>query len=253
MTTVAVDVTSVTLPTPNPWPYGLIGAATIIDRGDGHWLSGAEAETVGCSELSGDLLPDWCAGWAKSANYAGPKWLVGQPLVVPMLGQCNAVGLDVPGLNTKMRAAFDLAESRELEARFVAWVTAAPGVVDVAGTGLTPVAALAAMEDAYAENGGVAQPTAHVSRGTATLLTAGGGAKPTGGRLETLTGTTIAAYTAPLAGAAYLSGPVTFVRGELHVYDPVLDQQTNIVTVLMERAYLMFVDDCAVVATTVGA
>ncbi len=246
-----------------PRPYGLLSVAQTIEDSDDHLSMGVEYETTGCGTTHATLGE--CYEAAAEAQALGGGNLTeaerqvlveGDPFTVYALESCTLVGSGGAGAaEERARRILANGESRGIEAGFEAQVLAvADDLTPVQGTALSPLNALAVLEEYAADNYG-GSPTIHVPVGTVThlgmhTLTA------RANRLETLQGALVAGgagygktlqlgteaapgFEAP-AGArwAFVTGAVVVRRGPVEESGLVVDHSrpaSNVYHALAQR------------------
>lgn len=230
--------------------YGLLATAQTSDDaglrplGGGSFLSGA------AQEPSGALVTSTGAGACDPLDNATvPKdqnitdvWLDAFVAVIFGWWQCAPVGYSFEEAQAAARGPFLNGEQRAIEK--LLW----DGVfTDAACTAAaSQLDALAQAEQAIADNYG-GEGLIHMSRTTATLLGGTGPFTRVGSNLRT-----VAAYTPVVVGDGYgdhgtiaATGPIKIVRGELADLTPDavgIRRGTNVLTAVLERAYLIEVD-----------
>lgn len=195
-----------------------------------------------------------------SKNFEKSSWQDGFRCAVYGGITCKGPGFNMADAEAKTKKAFEAMESVGVEralmtTRFVAGSSwAAPTDLTPAGGAVSPQAGLAFLEgDASCKYAG--SPIIHAPRQVASLLTGNLGIKLESDSLITGLGSRVVAGggygcpnqgpngAAPAAGEMwmYASGEVTVARSET-ITASSLDQSTNDVYVLVERAYVVAVD-----------
>lgn len=236
MTETLIRPATFNVPAPEPAKYGLLDVATVHEGFT--WL-----DPVGLFDTFNCLRPtsvDWtCPPTGGKTLTPSPSWVDGTRFFVYLPATCKAVGYEQAEAVTNLSRVFDNVESYAAEQRFQAAVLAGAPVV-VAGT-YTAQAALALIEQ-DAANKYAGTPTFHVSRAIASLLTQNGQIKDDGhGVLRTGLGSKVVAGGGYASNSVWATGEVTIITGD-KMDQQVVNQSTNEVVTMIERAYVAAVD-----------
>ncbi len=264
-------------PTTAPRPYGLLSVAQTIEDGDDHLSMGVEYETVGCGATHATLGECYEAAAENEAMGGGDlteaerqALITGDPFAVYALETCTLVGSGgAAAAEDRARRILANGEGRGIEEGFEAQLLAqADDLTPVVGEPLSPLNALAVLEEYAADNYG-SSPTIHLPVGAVTHLgmhhlTA------RSNRLETLQGALVAGgagYGRTLAlgvdgaGAeapagsrwAFVTGAVVVRRGPVEESGLVLDHArpaSNVYHALAQRPVVV-TSECLAAAVLV--
>ena len=250
-------------PPTTPQRFGLLSAATVVDRADGRGLDGITFEPGPCGDTSAYGGPcDTPTAKSVSALRAPVNM---DPFIVYTMIKCRTVG--------QYSAAASQAEQSLLRGETIGVEEAFAAYIDNAGLGatnLTPAGGgvpvkvgLSILEQAAGAATGN-QPTIHMARNIATLLFADNVLERSGNRLETKLGSLVAAgggyggLLGPSAAAAaagnswmWITGPVSLIRGAVIAPDRVPFDMINEFYALAERGYAAAIDTCVLAAVQV--
>lgn len=138
-------------------------------------------------------------------------------------------------LEERARSAFDLAESRHVEAKFAVWLNAAVVTSSVAGI----IDAIGAAEE-WADDNYIARPILHMNRDAATRAIAEGVVVGESGNLRTLLGTPVVA-SGRYGNDVWVTGATVVLRSTLVVHEA-QTLELNTEAALAERVYGIIVD-----------
>ena len=258
-------------------PFGLINRITSASDTD-RWESGVAYESLSCAAKV-DLWGMCDPAETNVADGTGKDRVVNAPPVgVTVIDTCTSTfGSDFRAkAEGRVRSLMDASTQKALEFELkwgaVAsksdplgrWLTGSETEVINSGTAVSPKAAVALLEDAYAGCGYGGPGVLHVTRGTATSL--GKSVEEDGGILFTKAGSMVIAgsgySTEDPAGAgawdgtwAFITGPVQVWLGDTAIYPESLDQAVDIavndIRFKAERLAAVAFDGCCAFAVKV--
>lgn len=272
MTAVAIPKQFVEGPPRIPSPYGLFSVLTVRQPSDPHWQMGVEWESNSCAGVDGfgpltdcDTDP---SGLPRSTDDAdGPILGEATPFTVVAEYRCTPVGRSLT--DAQQLATVRLQAREESGAERFLWtgelgnrpMIADPDATVLSTVPATPVTALALLEKFAGDMWG-GQGVVHVSKLGAVVLTQNGVISASGSKLVTNMGTPVVAGNGylgtgpgnvdPVDGTswAYITPPLIGYRGEILTDSgrsgDLFDRDTNDLTVLAERAYLIGFDPCGI-------
>lgn len=113
---------------------------------------------------------------------------------------------------------------------------------------------IGAMEQSFADATHGMQGVVHMDRQAATAAIASDAVVRTGNGLTTALGTPVVAGGGYPPDTVWMTGPILGFRGDIDVIpaEDLFDQSTNTLTAIAQRTYVIGVDPCGLIATTVA-